>query len=244
MTLHGALNFRDVGGLPAGDGRRIAHRRLLRSDTLQFLTDEDAAFLVDEVGLRSIIDLRLEYEVDVEGRGVLAEHPVAHHNLPFSVHTADQDRAVPILQRDDPMVPHYLGYLSSTPESVVGVVRVIAESNGVPAIIHCAAGKDRTGVAVALVLAIAGVSDEDIAVDYAAGSAQVPAVMARLRTMESYGESLDRLPPEANLTIPETMSRFLVEVRSRYGSVEDFFLARGTTESQLRAVRDALTVAD
>ena len=210
---------------------------------MQFLTPEDAAFLVEDVGLRSIIDLRLDYEVQVEGRGILAEHSVAHHNLPFSVHTAEQDRAVPILQQDDPMVPHYLGYLSSTPESVVGVVQVIATSDGVPAIIHCAAGKDRTGVAVALVLAIAGVSDEDIAWEYAAGAAQVPAVMARLRTMESYGESLDRLPPEANLTIPETMSRFLVEVRARYGSVEEFFLARGVTAAQLESVREALTVS-
>lgn len=236
MSVEGALNFRDAAVGPVRPGR------LLRSDTLQFLTPGDVEYLVDSIGLRTIIDLRLEYELQMEGRGLLGQTAVSHHHLPFTVDgTRVEGNATPILQENDPIVPHYLGYLASTPESVAGIFTVLAQDEAVPVVIHCAAGKDRTGVAVGLVLAVCGVDDAEIAREYAAGSDKVPAVFERLRGMDSYGEAVMKIPAEARLTKEESMLRFLAEVRRLYGGVEDFLIANGVTHAHLERVRVAFT---
>jgi len=236
MTIEGALNFRDASVGPVQPGR------LLRSDTLQFLTPADIDYLVGVLGVRSVIDLRLDYEVKIEGRGLLQHTEVRHHHLPFTVTgTRVEGTATPIMQENDPIVPHYLGYLESTPESVTGVFRVIAQSERVPAIVHCAAGKDRTGVAIAMLLEVAGVSDDEIVREYAAGSQNLPAVFERLRSMESYGDTVMSLPADAQLTKEESMYRFLAEVRRIHGGVSEYLVANGMTETELESVRHNLT---
>ena len=242
VTLSGTLNFRDVGGVPAGEGRRIAYGRLYRSDTLQYLTEEDVAILVERLGLRTDIDLRLPYEVEVEGRGLLADTDVYVHHLPFRVAGVHRDgNATPILTKDDPVVAHYVDYLGHSPASVARIVQVLAEPDALPAIIHCAAGKDRTGIAVAMTLAAAGCSVDDIAVEYAAGSHVIPAVMERLASMPTYGESLASLPPEASLTPPDYIHRFFAMVDEIYGGAIAFLHQQGVTDDQLAALRGALT---
>ena len=243
LELDGTLNFRDVGGVPCGPDRRVAHGRLLRSDTLQFLTADAIHALVTQLGLRSDIDLRLDFEVEVEGRGLLADEPsIAHVHMPFMVEGANRDgSATPILQQDDPVVTHYLGYLESSAPSVVGIVRLLGSPEGPPAIIHCAAGKDRTGVAIAMVLAAVGCDENDIADEYAAGSHLVDAVLARLRGMPSYGPALDKLPKEANLTPPEYIHRFFAGVRTVYGSPREYLMLHGVTEAELVALKENLT---
>lgn len=240
--LSGALNFRDVGGLPVGTDRHVRHGLLFRSDTLQFLTPDDVATLVEDVGLRTDIDLRLPLELELEGRGPLAETEITLHHLPFQVPAAQQaGSATPILQQSDPIVSHYCAYLSSSPDSVAGVIKVLAQPGALPAIVHCAAGKDRTGVAVAMTLAALGCSPEDIAVEYAAGSQAIPEVMERLRTMQSYGDSISRLPPEASLTPQDYITRFLQIVHERYGSPQHYLLSHGVTEQELADLADRLT---
>lgn len=242
MSVEGALNFREVAGLPAEGGRRIAAGRLYRSDTIQFLTPADVEWLVTDVGLRSIIDLRLDYELKVEGFGLPGETAVVHHHLPFRVDgTQKSGHATPILQADDPMVPHYLGYLSTMPESATGIIRVLADTDRVPTLIHCAAGKDRTGVAVAIALSVAGVSQDDIAEEYGRNPERIPLVMEQLRAMESYGDSIDRLPPQAHLTDPDYMRRFLAAVDEMYGGVVSYLQEHGVSDDELQRVRDALT---
>ena len=79
IELEGAANVRDVGGLPTGDGRQTAARRLLRSDNLQGLTGDDVSRLVDDLGVTTVIDLRSPPEVSAEGPGPLTKvSSVAH----------------------------------------------------------------------------------------------------------------------------------------------------------------------
>ena len=240
----GTLNFRAVGALPTTDGRRIKEGMLFRSDTLQFLSDEAVRYFIEDLGIRTIIDLRMGYELKHEGRGPLERTELVYHHLPFKVTgTTSSDSAAPILNPDDPIVPHYLGYLTTVPESVAGVLRALSTTpeTALPAVIHCTAGKDRTGVAVAFVLSAVGVDDETIAQEYAAGSDRVAAVMERLRSMASYGDTVDRLPPLANITPPEYMLRFLAGVREQHGTVREFLLANGVTNEDLLRLREALT---
>jgi protein-tyrosine phosphatase len=242
VVLSGTLNFRDVGGVPVGVDRQIAFGRLFRSDTLQFLTAEDVAILVDTVGLRTDIDLRLDFELDVEGRGLLGDADVELAHLPFHVAGANRPgSATPILRAEDPVVSHYVDYLGHSPQSVAGLITVLGQPHALPALVHCAAGKDRTGIAVAMVLAAVGCTYEDIATEYAAGSHLIPAVMERLSTMVSYGESLAQLPPDARLTPPEYIERFFIAVTATYGGPIDYLRSHGITDADLQALSDALT---
>lgn len=245
MQLEGGLNFREVSKLPTENGSTIAPGRLFRSDTLQFLTQQDVDFLVSTIGIRTIIDLRLPYEVETEGFGFPGSSIPDHHHLPFRVDGTDvTNDATPILQAKDPMVPHYLGYLRTMPTSVTQIVRVLGATGGVPAVIHCAAGKDRTGVAVAVVLSAVGVPDDVIAEEYARNADRIPQVMNQLRSMKSYGDSIDRLPPEAHLTDPVYMSRFLAAVQDIYGGVRQYLTDHGVSDDDLQALTQALTESD
>ena len=182
IELEGAVNVRDLGGLPATDGGTTVAGRLLRSENLQDLTPGDVARLVDEIGVTTVVDLRSTNEVTIEGPAPLdalagvrrVHHPVLREFLDVSdtvkaallteAAGADRER-----YPDDPMCGHYLGYLENRPEEVTGALRSIATAPGA-AIVHCAAGKDRTGVVVALALTAAGVEPEAIVADYAASA--------------------------------------------------------------------------
>ena len=245
MKLEGGLNFREVSRLPTVNGSTIAPGRLFRSDTLQFLTERDVDLLVREIGIKTIVDLRLPYEVETEGFGFPGSSIPQHHHLPFRVDGTDgTNDATPILQAKDPMVPHYLGYLRTMPTSVTQIIRVLGSTGGTPAVIHCAAGKDRTGVAVAVVLSAVGVPDDVIAEEYARNAERIPQVMSQLRSMKSYGDSIDRLPPEAHLTDPVYMSRFLAAVQDIYGGVRQYLTDHGVSEDELRALTYSLTESD
>lgn len=245
MKLEGGLNFREVSRLPTVNGSTIAPGRLFRSDTLQFLTERDVDLLVREIGIKTIVDLRLPYEVETEGFGFPGSSIPQHHHLPFRVDGTDgTNDATPILQAKDPMVPHYLGYLRTMPSSVTQIIRVLGSTGGTPAVIHCAAGKDRTGVAVAVVLSAVGVPDDVIAEEYARNAERIPQVMSQLRSMKSYGDSIDRLPPEAHLTDPVYMSRFLAAVQDIYGGVRQYLTDHGVSEDELRALTYSLTESD
>lgn len=243
VQLAGVINFRDVGGVPVGSDHHIAYGRLFRSDTLQFLTPTDINILVESIGLKTDIDLRLSFEIKVEGRGLLGETDVVFAHLPLQVPSAQTPgSATPILQGHDPVVSHYVNYLNHSPESVSGLIQLLAKPQALPALIHCAAGKDRTGIAVAMTLAAVGCSIDDIAAEYALGAHLIPAVMDRLSTMESYGESLSKLPPEANLTPPEYIERFFAEIQTTYGGPMDYLRLHGVTDAELEALSQALTV--
>lgn len=242
-ALDGALNFREVAGLPTTDGRRIRPGRLFRSDTLQFLTEGSVRRLAEEAGLATVVDLRLPYEVEVEGRGALAEVPHRYHHLPFLVSGSQQEgNATPrFTSEHDVVVQHYLGYLATSPGAVADVVAVLAEPGALPAVVHCAAGKDRTGVAVAVVLSAVGVPAEVIAAEYAAGADRMEEVFAQLRRMPSYGERLDAMPAEARVTEAATMQRFLDAVEREHGGVRAFLAGQGVDDDAIERLRDQLT---
>ncbi|HEY0936036.1 MAG TPA: tyrosine-protein phosphatase, partial [Trebonia sp.] len=164
IELDGAVNVRDLGGLPTSDGGTTVPRRLLRSENLQELSPADVARLTGEFGLTTVIDLRSTNEVTIEGPAPLDSVPgvrhVHHPVLREFLDVADTVKAALITESaaadrdrypDDPMCGHYLGYLENRPEEVTGALRTIATAPGA-VIVHCAAGKDRTGTVIALAL--------------------------------------------------------------------------------------------
>ena len=154
----GTANFRDLGGLPTEDGGCIRPGLLFRSDTLRELTAADVDVLVRRLGLQLVVDLRAPGEVAGEGRGLLEAEPVRHVNL--ALHSRDQ-RPIPDLTADT-LVQHYLGYLAVSTAAAAEAFRLLA-GDGLPAVVHCAAGKDRAGVMAGLVLRAVGVPADVVA---------------------------------------------------------------------------------
>jgi protein-tyrosine phosphatase len=181
--LAGVRNFRDVGGLPTVDGRRVRHGVLFRSGHLAHATDEDAAFL-SSLGLHTIFDFRNAADHKLEGPDV--ELPgVRNVNLPLSdpadgaefwrmVRDGDLDQLREILgdgKAADRMIVSYRAIIKGRTAEHSRVLHALARDS-VPALMHCAAGKDRAGLSVAVTLLALGVEHEAIVTDYLESNAK------------------------------------------------------------------------
>jgi protein-tyrosine phosphatase len=255
IELEGAVNVRDLGGLPTTDGGSTVPGRLLRSENLQELSAGDITRLVDEIGLTTVVDLRSTNEVVIEGPAPLdalpgvrrAHHPVLREFLNVSdtvkaallTELADADRE---RYPDDFMCGHYLGYLENRPEEVTGALRSIATAPGA-AIVHCAAGKDRTGVVVALSLTVAGVEPEAIVADYMATDERLEAIVERLARSRMYGSDMSSRPVRAHAPRAETMKAFLEQLDARYGGLDSWLGGHGFGPDEVSALRAKLRQA-
>jgi protein-tyrosine phosphatase len=258
IELDGAVNVRDLGGLPTTGGDTLRTGRLMRSDNLQQLTPGDVDVLVSRIGLRHVIDLRSDIEVELEGPGPLTRVPaVTIHRLslfaegggltdvdadaPTGIDTDKilpwQDRAEEDGPETERSVSHYLGYLADRPESVVSALRVIAKG---PSIVHCAAGKDRTGVVIAFALDVLGVPREHIVADYTATGERLEAILARLRASTTYAQDLDSRPADTHMPHAYTMEKFLTILDERDGGPLGWLEHRGWTTEDTTTLRAAL----
>lgn len=237
IKLEGCLNFRDLGGYPTADGRSVRWRQVFRSDALHLVTAADVAHLRDDIGLREVIDLRSSAEVRSEGQGPLARGDVRFHHVPLfdgEVREEDRERVAQITLAD-----RYVFLTELAGDRIARVVGLLADAEA-PAVFHCAAGKDRTGVISALVLGLLGVADEVIVADYVATRENLDAIVDRLNSLEGYRTMLAALPPDTMHANPETIVEFLERLRARFGSVEDYALAAGITEPVIARLRARL----
>ncbi|GIF76570.1 tyrosine-protein phosphatase [Asanoa siamensis] len=227
-------NFRDLEGLPARGGV-IGPRRLYRSDTLAHLTASEAATLTDAYGLATVVDLRAEDEVARYGRGPLgAATAVRYVPVPLGDITDITDRS-----------SFYLGVLAQRGPEVAAAVRTLAAPDALPALVHCAAGCDRTGVFVAIVLDLVGVADEVICADYALTAAAVDAINERLRRNAlAEGEAWPPDWPDGLDWHPAApmMARALTRIRDRWGDGRGWARANGLTDADIAALRAALVI--
>jgi protein-tyrosine phosphatase len=252
IDLEGAVNARDLGGLPIEDGRETVGGRLLRSDNLQDLSPSDIERLVRDIGVTTVVDLRSSAELASEGPAPLdavAGVRHAHHPVIPEIGSATDAAAEALLIRTrqdksrfpgDPTCGHYLGYLEDRPDQVVGALRSIARDHGA-ALVHCAAGKDRTGVVVALALTAAGVRPEAVIADYAATAERTEALLNRLRRSPTYARDIDSLPAHAHQARPETMAAFLEQMDGRYGGVTRWLTGHGFCAEELDLLRAKLS---
>jgi protein tyrosine/serine phosphatase len=251
IELEGAVNVRDLGGMPTQGGGQTVAGRLLRADNLQDLVPADLTRLVRDIGVTTVVDLRSTAELVSEGPAPLDAVPgvrhVHHPVLPEEGSGTDvvADALLTRGERDrsrypgDPACGHYLGYLEDRPDQVAAALRSITRSPGA-ALVHCAAGKDRTGVVVALALSAVGVRPEAIVADYAATGERIEAILDRLRRSPTYAEDLVGRPADAHRPRPETMAAFLEQVDARYGGTAEWLAGHGFADDDLRLLRDRL----
>jgi protein-tyrosine phosphatase len=246
LPLTGAENIRDLGGLPLVAGGFTRSGVLFRGDTLQELTPQDVE-LFRKLGLRTVIDLRTQMEATAEGRGLLADEPIRYANLPFMpdelLMPSDDERRQLIVaeRREQDRVEHYLGYLKYAGDRVVAAVKLMADPDGPPAVFHCAAGKDRTGVLAALVLDAVGVERDAIVADFALTNERLERVGGRLRRMPTYANYTGRLSNQDMSADPQTMTDVLAALDDRDGGAAGWLVANGLSDAELASLRGALT---
>jgi protein-tyrosine phosphatase len=222
LVWDGVLNVRDLGGHPTEDGRETQFGRIVRADNIRRLSDEGWKALV-AYGVRTIVDLRTEDELAADAP---AELPVEVVHAPFMVDApeifaaaeAASSRATDVA---DATREVYLIFLEGFRPNVADVIRTIAEAPEGAVLVHCAGGKDRTGLTVAFLLRMAGVGLEDIAADYALSEERL-----RPRHERWYADAADEAELERLRRITATPAAAMVgvlqELERRYGSVEGF----------------------
>ncbi|MCW2681256.1 MAG: tyrosine-protein phosphatase [Frankiales bacterium] len=251
IELEGAVNVRDVGGLPTVDGRTTRPGVLLRADNLQDLTETDVTRLVDDLRLQTVVDLRSTGEVHLAGPGPLKGAGLAHHNLSLipewdgepdqaevdrALEAALAEKALPALparpRQTDPtdLGDHYLGYVRDAGPAIGKALRVLADPTSGTTVVHCAAGKDRTGVVVALALSLVGVTRDAVVADYVASAERIEQIHARLLSTDAYGPGLANVPPADMTPKAGSMEHFLDAVDREYGGPHGLAISVGLDE--------------
>jgi len=271
IELDGVVNMRDLGGMVTSRGDEVRPHRLLRSDNLQDLTPQAVDALVRTYEVSDIVDLRTHVEVAKEGEGpLLAVDGVTHHHhtlyredtaesgipaaeraLPWETDERREAAAAAAAAEADAehrrsheqfWSEHYLGYLAQRPDSVLAALHAIASSRGA-AVVHCAAGKDRTGTVVGLALKVVGVPDELVIADFAASAERVAAIMERLRAKPAYADNLKDKTVAQQSPTTETMRMLLATLDERYDGPLGWLSAQGWTTADTERMRRKLLSA-
>jgi protein-tyrosine phosphatase len=233
LAWDACLNVRDLGGLAAADGRRVRRGALIRSDQLCRLNDRGRGALVAH-GVRTVIDLRTPAEAAKDPDPPWHEHGVDYALIP---------------QQDEQLWRELVGVawtrafdaavLDRRAEQIVAMALAVARAAPGGVLIHCLAGKDRTGIAVALLLAIAGVSDADIAADYTLSVGNLAAELSAALAAAPDDEERARLERSYDAR-EETMLATLAHLRARHGGAEAYLLRAGLSGDDIRRIRARL----
>lgn len=225
-------NFRDLGGYRTGDGRTIRWGRLYRSDSLSKLAGEDWRRFQD-LGVRTVIDLRYPWEIDARGR-VPHDDGLAYHNLSVEHRPYDQAALPPDTDTARYLADRYAEVAHDGVKELRQALEVIAAEDSAPLVFHCASGKDRTGLLAALVLSLLGVDEDTIVADFALTGLATDRLVAdwhaanpgRTLTWPGYGQAP-----------AELMRLFLADL----GPVHDYVTTRlGLGDDVITALREHL----
>jgi protein-tyrosine phosphatase len=234
IQLEGSHNARDLGGLPTEDGRVTARGRLVRAEFTALVEPGDVDVLIHKIGLKTVVDIRRPSETRHES-APWDEHGVRWHNFPFGL---GRGAAVASAGADFPGV--YLGYLEHDPATVAQAVATLLEPGNLPAMFHCAAGKDRTGVLSALLLDVLGVTHDAIADDYAMSADAVEPILARLSAQAPYRKMLQGYDVGEHMPHREHMLEFLARLHQRHGGTAEWLSAQRVDPTLIERFRAAL----
>lgn len=250
MPLEGALNFRDLGGYAGLDGRTVRWGLVYRSDALHALTERDLETL-QSLGLRSVYDLRWSHERERQPTAIPASH--GHRSIHLMVgDDPDLTNSKELLEQildgslpeadDGFMADMYAQMLLDGAATFGKLLTHLTEDDGLPALFHCTAGKDRTGISAMLLLSVLGIDQETILDDYELSTKyRSNKRIEELRPMiEKAGVDVEKVRPFFSARRP-VMEATLRHLHDDHGGVEPYLLGpAGMAPETLDRLRDLL----
>jgi protein tyrosine/serine phosphatase len=226
LAIEGLVNLRDLGGLPTQSGALTRRGRLLRSESPHQLSDSGVRALLD-LGVTAVVDLRTVSEREslpspLVGAGEVRDHhaPIFNDGDDFPRHLATASEV-------------YCWWLRERGTGVAAALTTIADAHAVPILVHCHAGKDRTGVVVALVLRLAGVTVDAIADDYARSGVQLADILARDR-VSALAAGMDEVRAARLFTVHrEAMVETLAYIDAEDGGIAPLLRRIGLDDSRI-----------
>ncbi|QWW72014.1 tyrosine-protein phosphatase [Rhizobium sp. WYJ-E13] len=240
IALTGARNVRDLGGYPAGNGGLTRWRSVLRGDTLHALSAADIEALI-AYGVKTVIDLRNPQEIAQEANPFTDDARVRYDNVPLLSALAPVEMMA-AQSSDFDMSDRYCQALDNCQPAIAKVLTMIAHASDGIVLFHCTAGKDRTGIIAALLLAHAGVDEAVIIEDYAlTGSISVP-LLADLHVRAVARGVPSSLADVVLASAPHSMARTLGHLARRYGGVGAYLAQIGLDQSEITGLKRRLCV--
>jgi len=238
VELEGAHNFRDLGGLPTRDGARTRTGVMFRSDALHNLARTDVERFA-ALGVRTVVDLRSTAELDRTGRGPLETTDIEWMHAPLS-HSDAGVQVLPPALADGDLGRHYTESLTERTETLAQVITHLAVADHVPAVFHCSAGKDRTGIVAALLLSLVGVDDTVIVEDYALTDDRMARVIAQLRASDDFVEPPTPIAARVARAEASSMETFLGAIARTYGDATGWARAAGISDATIASLHTVL----
>ncbi|MBI4300081.1 MAG: tyrosine-protein phosphatase [Chloroflexi bacterium] len=238
IPLEGCFNFRDIGGIPTLDGRHVRRQLLYRSDSVHHLTGSDAQRLAP-LGIRTILDLRGKKEAKTQGLGPMGDNGARHIHVPLMPSNKDP---LQIGEASDciDLGTFYYRMLARCGPSIRTVMTTLADRSSYATVIQCVLGKDRTGIATAVVLRSLGVPDRSIIEDYALSGDLVAPLTETMLAEPAYKRLDDQLSGALMTSPSQAMETFLQRLDDQYGSVYGYLATIGVGLDTLDDVRRCL----
>ena len=234
--FEGCFNFRDIGGYPNQEGKQIRHGLYFRAGRQDRMSEMDLA-KVKDLDIATQIDLRRPDEVREQGRGPLEDMGAKYENIAV-IPEGGTDQLSRLVGDTGISGKRYLGYLEFGPESWLRMFEIFADERRLPVLLHCTAGKDRTGVSTAFLLTVLGVSREWIEADYLLTNIDTHRQADFIENSVGYPPGMDRDSMIQAAGVPEdAMKDFLDGVEARWGSVLGYLQEIGVTQAQMDSVR-------
>jgi protein-tyrosine phosphatase len=228
------LNLRDAGGHPTASGNRIREGVLYRGDA-PIQLDEEAAVRLGELGLNTIVDLRRDVERELRPYALPAFRGRFVH-----ISLVGEERR-PVNPLNGGLAQFNRWVYAERGAAIAEVVRTLAVADAFPALVHCTAGKDRTGLVVGLLQSWLGVADDVIAADYALSAERLHADDEEAIEKQQIALGVNvRDRPDLLEARPEWILDALAQVREEHGGVANYLMAQGARPDELARLREAL----
>lgn len=239
--LEGIHNFRELAAYRLRDGGTIRPGRVFRSGGLELMTPADARVLSRELGIRTVLDLRHPDEI----AGTPGSHPLSDRVVRLSIFSESQPQEDLIAELNGlygpgPSPRRYFHYLEIGGDRLARAFELFADEANYPILVHCTAGKDRTGVLLGMVMDVLGCPDDDIAHEYGLSNASIDRLIAYLRASGRQLEGTDAEIRARLGTPPERMAGFIELLREHHTSAARFFEGQGVAPSSIARVRELL----
>ena len=217
VELRGCVNFRDLGGYSTADGRVTRWGRLFRADGLTHLSVDDMETL-GQLGIRNVIDLRTELEVESRGRFHGDHKGMSYCHLPLTDTLPGAEQS-PEWGDTDFVAQRYFAMVTGGAPVLRQALELVSQPDQTPLVFHCSVGKDRTGVLSAVILGLLEVPEETIVADYVLSAEPMVRLLERFRSeYPDSHEVVEQFAPVILSVQPRSMAGFLALVKSSYGS--------------------------